>query len=391
MLVAAAKELAPGERRVAITPASTIRMIKRGLSVLIQSGLGEHAGFNDDDYQQAGARIADSRDEVFKAADALFAVRCPPAAARHADQDLSRLQKGQLLLGHCDPLMSAEANKALAATGASVFAVEIIPRTTRAQAMDALSSQANLAGYKAVLLAANQLRKIFPMLMTAAGTLQAARVFVIGAGVAGLQAIATAKRLGAVVSAFDVRTAVKDQVASLGAKFVEIEVATADGAGGYAREQSADQLARQQELMARVVAESDVVITTAAIPGKRAPQLVNETMVKAMRRGSVLVDLAAESGGNCELTQRDQIIERHGVTIIGTANIPSLIPWDASLMYANNLLKLLEHTLDKQNNLKLDLTDEIIAGCLVCHNGEVIHPQVRKILGMSERAVPSPA
>jgi NAD(P) transhydrogenase subunit alpha len=259
--------------------------------------------------------------------------------------------------------------------------MELIPRITRAQSMDALSSQANIAGYKAVLLAANASPKIFPMLMTAAGTLQAAKVFVVGVGVAGLQAISTARRLGAVVSAFDVRPAVKEQVQSVGAKFVELPVETAEGQGGYAKEQSAEQQRKQAELMAKVIAESDVVITTALVPGKPAPKLIPASAVEKMQPGSVIVDLASERGGNCELTEPGKTVVKHGVTIIGHTNVPTTVALHSSAMYANNLAKLLGVLVNKEGVLTLDLKDEIVAGSLVCHEGKVVHPKVLELAG----------
>jgi NAD(P) transhydrogenase subunit alpha len=266
--------------------------------------------------------------------------------------------------------------------------MELIPRITRAQAMDALSSQANLAGYKAVIMAAEASPKIFPMLMTAAGTIASAKVFVIGAGVAGLSAIATAKRLGAMVSAFDLRAAVKEQVQSVGAKFVELplEAGDAQDKGGYAKALTEEQQRKQAALMAKVIAESDIVITTAAVPGKPAPKLIPGSAVEGMRPGSVIVDLAAERGGNCELTVLDQTVVRHDVTIIGHTNIPAKVPYHASQMYANNLVKLLALLVDKEAKLKLDVTDDVIAGCLVCHEGEVVHPRIQELLGKARSA-----
>jgi H+-translocating NAD(P) transhydrogenase subunit alpha len=292
----------------------------------------------------------------------------------------------QILIGHGEPLLAHDQTKVLAERGVTLLAMELIPRITRAQPMDVLSSQANLAGYKAVLMAANALGRIFPMMMTAAGTVTAAKVFVVGAGVAGLQAIATAKRLGAVVSAIDVRPEVKEQVESLGARFV-MPPFTAAGAGGYAREQTQEQKEAQQELMAATVADSDVVITTAAIPGKRSPVLVTGAMVQRMRPGSVLVDLAAERGGNCEWTEPDKTIHKHGVTIIGTANIPALIPHDASLTYARNLAALLK-LIVKDAAVSLNADDEVIAGTLVTRGGQVVHPRVRELMGLGPISEP---
>ncbi len=331
----------------------------------------------DSAYSAKGAKVV-SRAEVFAAADILLQVKTSSAQ----DTDFANLKNNCLLIGFCDPLGAPQAVAALAHQGVSLISMELIPRITRAQAMDALSSQANIAGYKAVIMAAEVLPKIFPMMMTAAGTLQAARVFVIGAGVAGLQAIATARRLGAVVSAFDVRAAVKEQVQSVGAKFVELPLETGDAQdkGGYARELTEEQKIKQRELMAKVIAESDVVITTALVPGKPAPKLIPASAVEKMQPGSVIVDLAAERGGNCELTVPDKTIVQHGVTIIGHTNIPATVPLHSSNMYANNLAKLLALLINKEGELKIDTADEVVAGCLVAHQGAVVHPRVKDLL-----------
>jgi NAD(P) transhydrogenase subunit alpha len=377
MIVGVLKELGEGETRVALTPAATAQLQKMKVAVQIEAGAGRAAGFEDDAYTAKGATLGD-RAAVLGAADVLLTVKVPPVT------NLANLKAGAIVIGHCDPLGSgASATRALAeGLNASLIAMELIPRTTRAQSMDALSSQANLAGYKAVVLAANHSPKIFPMLMTAAGTIQSAKVFVIGAGVAGLQAIATAKRLGAVVSAYDVRPAVKEQVQSVGAKFVELplDTANAQDAGGYAKEQSAEQQRKQQELMAKVVAESDIVVTTAMIPGKPAPRLIPAAAVAAMHPGSVIVDLAAAGGGNCELTEPGRTVVKHGVTIIGHTNLPATVPFHASSMYANNLVKLLGIMVDKEGKLTLNLQDDIIVGSLVAHAGQVVHPRVKEVL-----------
>jgi NAD(P) transhydrogenase subunit alpha len=377
MIVGVPRETATGETRVAITPAAAAQLIKARMDVVVETGAGTAAGFEDTAYAAKGAR-ATTRDEVLASADVLVQVRSLTAT----DHDLDRLKPGALLIGFCDPLTSPQTAAAVAQRGASLISIELIPRITRAQAMDALSSQANLAGYKAVILAAEASPRIFPMLMTAAGTIQAARVFVIGAGVAGLQAIATARRLGAVVSAFDVRAAVKEQVQSVGAKFVELPL---DGAGGqdnngYAKALSQEQQRRQAELMERVIAESDVVITTAAIPGQPAPKLISAAAVARMQPGGAIVDLAAERGGNCELTQPGQTVVRHGVTIVGHTNLPATVPYHASSMYANNLVKLLGILVTKDGALKIDPTDEVVAACLVTHGGKVVHPRVQGLL-----------
>ena len=376
MIVGVVRESAIGETRVALTPTAVAPLVKSKLEVLIEAGAGAAAGFVDGAYSAKGAKVV-TRAEVLSSADILLQVKCFSAS-----QDLATLKPGCLVIGFCDPLGAPEAVAQAAQTGLSLISMGMIPRITRAQAMDALSSQANLAGYKAVILAGEALPKIFPMLMTAAGTIQASRVFVIGAGVAGLQAIATARRLGAVVSAFDVRAAVKEQVQSVGAKFIELPLETGDAQdkGGYAKALSADQQRKQAELMARVIAESDVVISTAAVPGKPAPKLIPASAVERMQPGSVIVDLAAERGGNCELTEPGNTVVKHGVTIIGHTNVPATVPFHASSMYANNLVKLLALLVDKEGALKIDTSDEVIAGCLVAHGGAVVHPRVKELL-----------
>jgi NAD(P) transhydrogenase subunit alpha len=382
MLVAAPKETFPGERRVALVPAVLSVLTKAGFEVCIEAGAGVSAGFPDEAYAAAGARIVASRDEVF-AADAIVQVRSLGANLARGRDDLARLRKGQTIIGMCDPLGEPGAIRELAERGVTLFAMELIPRTTRAQSMDVLSSMATIAGYKAVLLAADHLPKMFPMLMTAAGTLTAAKVFVIGAGVAGLQAIATARRLGAIVQAYDVRPAVKEQIESLGAKFVEmpLEAGQAEGAGGYAKAMDEAFYQKQRELMARVVAESDVCISTAAIPGKKSPLLITGEAVRGMKSGSVIVDLAAERGGNCELTRADEATVQHGVTILAPTNLPSEIPNHASFMYAKNLTNFIKH-LAKDGQLRIDLDDEITRETLVARDGEPTHPRIRELLGL---------
>ena len=322
MIIGVPGERKPGERRVALVPASCAALAKAGLEIVVEAGAGQAAGFTDAEYTEKGARLA-SRDEVFAGADILVQVNGPGVDGAAAG--LAQCRAGQLLIGLQDPLGNPQATAAMAATGVTAFSLELVPRITRAQSMDVLSSMATVAGYKAVLVAAATLPRMFPMLMTAAGTLTPTKVFVVGAGVAGLQAIATAKRLGAVVEAYDVRPAVKEQVQSLGAKFVEFDLETqgAEDKGGYAKEQSEEFIRRQQEQMQAVVARNDVVITTAAIPGKKSPVLVTADMVAAMAPGSVIVDLAAERGGNCELTRADETVVAHGVTILGPTNLPS--------------------------------------------------------------------
>ncbi|MFO0827118.1 MAG: NAD(P) transhydrogenase subunit alpha [Phycisphaerales bacterium] len=380
------RESFPGERRVALTPVTVKPLVKGGIEVLVEAGAGVPAGFPDAEYQKAGATIVAGRADVFAGADVVAQVRTlgsNPVAGR---SDLALMHADQVLIGFSEPLSaSAETMAELAKTGVSTFAMELMPRITRAQTMDALSSQATIAGYAAVLLAGRELPKMFPLLMTAAGTVPAAKVFVIGAGVAGLQAIATAKRLGAVVSAYDVRAAVKDQVISVGGRFVEmaIDASKAEGKGGYAAAMDADFYRRQRELLTEYVATHDVVITTAAVPGAKSPLLVTEDMVKKMQLCSVIVDLAAERGGNCELTKADTKVEAHGVTILGPTNLAATLPHDASLMYSRNVLAFLQH-LVQDGRIDVDRKDEIVEATLLTRSGEVAAAPVRKRLGLPE-------
>ena len=389
MVIGIPRELVPGEDRVALVPGSIAPLVKSGAEVLVEQGAGVRAGCPDDAYVAAGARLG-SRDQVFAEADIILQVRTAAAAGAHGLADVERLSSKHTVIGFADPLGAPDAARAMAAKGATVISMELIPRITRAQSMDALSSMANIAGYKAVLLAAATLPRMFPMMMTAAGTIAPARVFVIGAGVAGLQAIATAKRLGAKIEAYDVRAAVKEQIESLGAKFVELplDTAAAEGQGGYAAAQDESFYRRQRETMARVVAHSDVVITTAAIPGKKSPVLITADMVAAMTPGSVIVDLAAERGGNCELTVADETIVAHGVTIHGPTNLPATVPFHASQLYAKNLTTLLAHLRNKEGALVIDQADEITREILVTHKGEVIAPRLREQLGLPPLPAP---
>jgi H+-translocating NAD(P) transhydrogenase subunit alpha len=386
MKVAVLKETFPGERRVALVPASVPALIKAGAEVLIEPGAGSAAGFADAEYIQKGAQAAGGR-EAALAADVLLQVRCLGANPQAGRADLAHFQTGQIVVGMCDPLGAPEAIREIAQTGATLFALELIPRITRAQSMDVLSSMATIAGYRAVLLAAVELPKMFPLLMTAAGTLSAARVFIIGAGVAGLQAIATAKRLGAIVHAYDVRPACREQVTSLGGKFVELELEAgqAEDQGGYAKAMGEEFYRRQRELMTRVVADSDIVITTAAIPGKKSPVLITKDAVAGMRPGSVIVDLAAERGGNCELSQPDQRVQAEGVTILGPTNLSSEIPHPASTMLSNNITKFLQNLI-KDGQVNLNLQDEIIRDTLTTRGGDVFHPRIRELLGLEALA-----
>ncbi len=383
MIVGVAVESYPHERRVALVPAVVPVLTKMGMKVLVEHGAGAKAGFPDTAYEEQGASIAVDRDQLFSAADIIVRMHGLVANSPTRNADLKFLRSGQVVLGLLDPLANPESIRELAETGVTAFALELLPRVSRAQSMDALSSMATVAGYKAVLLAAGLLKKMFPMMMTAAGTITPSRVFVIGAGVAGLQAIATAHRLGAVVQAYDVRPAVKEQVESLGAKFVELGLETegAETAGGYAKAMDENFYRRQREMMTRVLAESDVVITTAAVSGQRAPILITQEMVKGMRSGSVIVDLAAETGGNCELTSPGKTVEVNGVSVMGPVNLPSTVPYHASQMYARNIAAFLQ-LLVKDGELQLNLEDQIIRETLLTHNKEVVNPRVRELLAV---------
>ena len=382
------KEIAPGENRVAMVPANVAALTARGHAVVVESGAGDAAGYPDSAYVEAGAQLSDDRDALFANAEIVLQVQGFGANNVNSEADLARVRSGQLLMASMDPLAAPQAAAQIAERGATAVALELVPRISRAQSMDVLSSMATLAGYKAVLTAAMASPRIFPMLMTAAGTLQPARVFVMGAGVAGLQACATAKRLGAVVEAYDVRPAAQEQIISVGAKPIELDLdtGTSEGSGGYAKEQGEEFLARQRELMTEVIAQQDVVITTAAVPGAKSPILVTADMVKAMKPGSVIVDLAAERGGNCELTEEGKTVVVHGVTIIGPENVPATVEHHASQMYGKNLENLLNLMINEEEQLDLNFADEVIAGTVVAHGGEVVHPHMRKLLGLPEVA-----
>ena len=388
MIVGTVKETYPGERRIALTPHVLPLLSKAGCEVLIEAGAGTDAGFPDDSYTEKGARTASSRKEVFDAADVLLQVRAYGANLEQGRADLELMREGQVLLGTFEPLTSLDAAREIASRGVTLFAMELMPRITRAQSMDVLSSMATIAGYKGVLLAAEQLPKMFPMMMTAAGTVKPARVLILGAGVAGLQAIASSRRLGAHVSAYDIRAEVKEQIESLGGKFVELDLETGDSqdAGGYAKAMGEEFYKRQRELLGKVIAENDVLITTAAVPGKRAPLLVTAEMARGMATGSVIVDLAAERGGNCELTRPGETVVESGVTILGPLNLPASVPHDASQMYSKNLVTLVQ-LMVKEGRLELDMEDEVITGTMVTHKGEITNEQVRGAMG----AAASPA
>ena len=381
MIVGVPKETRPAERRVALVPEVVPRLTAIGLEVMLESCAGLRAGFPDAAYEEQGVHLVAERSALFASADVLLPMGCLGANPEAGPADLEIVRPGQVVLGLLDPRGAPEAIAELARRGATAFALELLPRLSRAQAMDALTSMATVAGYKAVLLAANELPKMFPMMMTAAGTVRPAHVFVVGAGVAGLHAIATARRLGAVVDAYDIRPAVKAEVESLRARFLTIPLETAgtEGAGGYARAMDEEFYRRQREMMSRAVAESDVVITTAAVPGKKAPILVTEEMVRIMRPGSIIVDLAAESGGNCALTRPGETVEIHGVLILGPVNLPSTLPYHASQMYARNLTAFLA-TLVKDGRPNIETEDPIIRDTLVTHQGEVVNPEVRELL-----------
>jgi NAD(P) transhydrogenase subunit alpha len=384
MIVGVLKETFPDERRVALVPSALPPLIKKDFKICVEAGAGLSAGFTDDAWREKGAEIVASRADVIKKADILLYVRSVGANPDKGRSDLQHIRSGQIVIGHMEPLTAKDSVEALAKTGATAFAMELVPRITRAQSMDVLSSMATVAGYKAVLLAADALPRMFPLLMTAAGTVKPARVLVIGAGVAGLQAISTARRMGAVVSAYDIRSAVKEQIESLGAKFVElnIDAGDAEDKGGYAKAMDEDFYRRQREALGKVIAENNVVITTAAVPGKKAPVLVTNEMIKNMQPGSVIVDIAAERGGNCEATKAGKTIVHKGVTIIGPVNIPATIPYHASQMYAKNLTTFLFNLLKGEDGA-MDMEDEIVAESLVTQNGEIVNTRVREAYGLS--------
>ena len=381
MRITVPKEIAPGERRVALTPEAAAALVKGGLEVLVETGAGEGAFHPDVAFEKAGARIVPDASTLYGQADVVLKVQRPALV------EVDRLREGAVLVSFLQALTSPDLVERLAARRITSFGMEGIPRISRAQKMDALSSQANIAGYKAVLIAAESLAKFFPMLMTAAGTVFAARALVMGAGVAGLQAIATARRLGAQVWGYDVRAAVKEQVASLGAKFLEFDlgIADAEDKSGYAKALPAEASRRQQEMLAEKTTEFDVVVTTALVPGRPAPRLVTKETVAGMRPGSVIVDLAAEAGGNCELTEPDQVVVRHGVTIHGPTNLPATLPVHASQLYARNVTELLRE-LVKDGALALDFDDEVVKGACVTHGGQVVNEAVKAAVAARKTA-----
>ena len=368
------RESTGSEPRVACTPETTKRLVKEGFSVSVESGAGLGSHFSDDAYKQQGAEIVTAADQGYAKADIVVRV-APPSA-----QDARAMKQGTVLVGFVSPHANLDAVAALQAQKVSTLAMELVPRISRAQSMDALSSQASIGGYKAVLLAATHLDKYFPLLMTAAGTIQPAKIVIMGAGVAGLQAIATAKRLGAVVDVSDIRPAVKEQVESLGGRFIDFPMdESGEGEGGYAKELTADQLKAQQAVVRKKIVAADVVITTALIPGRPAPKLITADMVQDMRAGAVIVDMAVSQGGNCELSESGKTVVAHGVTIIGQSNLPATVPADASLMYARNVLALVLH-IAKGAELKLDLEDDIVKGAILTHQGEVLHARTAEAM-----------
>jgi NAD(P) transhydrogenase subunit alpha len=383
MIVGVPRESFPGERRVALVPAAIPNLTKAGLQVLVEAGAGVQAGYPDADYVSKGAKIVPDRSEVFRTADIVLQVLCYGSNDKTGKADLPLLRREQVLIGFLRPLGSRETIQEIAATGVISFSVELMPRTTRAQSMDALSSMATICGYKAVILAADKLPRIIPMLTTAAGTITPGRVLVIGAGVAGLQAIATARRLGAVASAYDLRPAAKEQVLSVGGRFVElpIKAQNAEDPRGYARPQDETFYKNQRELLGKIVADSDVVISAAVVPGKKPPILVTNEMVARMAPGSVIVDLASERGGNCELTRPSEIVVEHGVTIVGLLNLASSVPYHASQMYARNVSAFLLHLI-KDGKLQLNLYDEIVRETLLTRGAEVVNPRVREFFSL---------
>ncbi len=374
------------ERRVAVTPRQCEVLRKSGLEVIVEASAGAEAGFPDEMYVSRGARIG-SREDVFREADIITQVRCLGANPQAGRADFSLLRRGQILIGFGEPLTALNECSDLAAAGVSMVALELIPRITRAQSMDALSSMATIAGYRAVLMGASELAKMFPLLMTAAGTITPAKVFVLGAGVAGLQAIATARRLGAVVSAYDVRPAVKEQVESVGAKFVmlDVDAKTSEDKGGYAKAMDEEFYRRQRELLTEVLREQDVVITTAAVPGRKSPILITAEMVEAMPPGSVIVDIAAERGGNCELTRAGETVVHNQVTILGPMNLPSMIPNHASQMLSANVAAVAKLFI-REGVVSVNLEDEIVREALVTHEGKIVHPRVAELVSAAQTA-----
>jgi len=380
VVIAIPKEVIPGENRVSIVPDVASKLIKKGFTINVESGAGINAGFTNEQYSESGAKIVDSLEELYASADIILKVQRPIQHPEKGKYELELMKEGTLLIALLYTLHYPELAKKCSEYGINAISMDAIPRTTLAQKMDALSSQANIAGYKSVILAANYLGKIFPLMMTAAGTIQPARVVIMGAGVAGLQALGTAKRLGAIVEVSDIRPAVKEEVESLGGRFIEVDTEEdMQDEGGYAKEASEEFLQKQKELIFKHVSNADIVITTALVPGRKAPVLVTEEMVKAMRPGSVVLDMAVEFGGNCEISENGKTVRKHDVTIIGEPNLPSLVATNASEVYSKNLMALLEYIV-KENKLELDLEDEIVKGSMIVYNKEVIHERTKNLL-----------
>jgi len=380
LIIAVPKEVLAGENRVATVPDVVPKLIKAGFEIYVEKNAGMNAGFTDEKYKSAGARIIDNLQALYSSADIVFKVQRPMEHPEYNKHELDLIKEGTLLVTFLYPLNYPDAAKRCAEKGINVISMDMIPRTTLAQKMDALSSQANIAGYKSVIMCADTLGKIFPLMMTAAGTISPAKVVIMGAGVAGLQALGTAKRLGAVVEVSDIRAAVKEEVQSLGGRFIEVEAEeNMQDAGGYAKEASEEFLRKQKELIFKHITEADIVITTALVPGKKAPVLVTEEMVKNMRPGSVILDMAVEFGGNCEVSEKGKTVKKYGVNIIGEPNLPSLVPNHSSEMYSKNLLSLITH-IRKEGKVTLNLEDEIVKGSLITHNKEVINPRVKELL-----------
>jgi len=380
VIIAIPKEILTGENRVATVPDVVPKLIKAGFEVHIEKGAGLNAGFTDEKYKSAGAQIVDNLQKLYSSADIVFKVQRPIEHPELKKHELDLMKEGTLLVTFLYPLNYPDVAKKCAEKGINVISMDMIPRTTLAQKMDALSSQANLAGYKSVIMCANELGKIFPLMMTAAGTISPAKVVIMGAGVAGLQALGTAKRLGAVVEVSDIRPAVKEEVQSLGGRFIEVETdESMQDAGGYAKEASEEFLKKQKELIFKHITEADIVITTALVPGRKAPVLVTEEMVKNMRPGSVVLDMAVEFGGNCEVSEKGKTVKKYGVTIIGEPNLPSLVPNHSSEMYSKNLLSLITH-IGKEGKVELNLEDEIVKGSLITYKKEVVNPRVKELI-----------
>ena len=380
VVIAIPKEILTGENRVAVVPDVAAKLIKAGFEVHIEKDAGLKAGFTDESYKESGVKIHEKLEDLYSSADVVLKVQRPLEHPELKKNEMDLMKKGTLLITFLYPLHYPELAKQCAEKGLNVISMDSIPRTTLAQKMDALSSQANISGYKSVLITANELKKIFPLMMTAAGTISPARVVIMGAGVAGLQALGTAKRLGAVVEVSDIRPTVKEEVESLGGRFIEVETdESMQDEGGYAKEASEEFLQKQKELIFKHVTEADIVITTALVPGKKAPVLVTEEMVKNMKEGSVVLDMAVEFGGNCEISEKGKTVKKYGTTIIGEPNLPSLVPYHASEMYAKNLLSLILH-ISKEGKVELNLEDEIVKGSLITHNGEVVNPRIKELL-----------